>query len=250
MKFNQVLLPGTLLRRYQRFLADVRLDDGRRVTAHTPNTGAMLGCCEPGARVWLSDSGNPGRKYPLGWELVETAPGALTGVNTGLANRLIAEGIENGVVTQLQGYDSMRREVRYGRENSRIDLLLEGAGRPACYVEIKNVTLARDGVGYFPDAVSERGSRHLRELAAVAAQGQRGVICFCAQRRDVHEIQPADEIDRRYGDTLRQVLEQGVEAIAWRADVSTEEIVIAAGLPVNSRPERGGAPGDAPVSAP
>ncbi len=241
MRFNQVLLAGVLIKRYQRFLADVRLDDGRVVTAHTPNTGAMLGCCTPGARVWLSDSGNPQRKYPLGWELVETAPGVLTGVNTGLANRLAAEGVENGVITQLRGYDSMRREVRYGRENSRVDLLLEGAGRPACYVEVKNVTLARDGVGYFPDAVSERGSRHLRELAEVATRGQRGVICFCVQRRDVHEVRPADDIDRRYGDTLRHALDQGVEAIAWRADVSTEEIVIADGLPVNARLRCGGA---------
>ena len=233
MKFNQVLIPGTLLKRYKRFLADVELDDGKVITAHTPNTGSMRGCCEPGSRVWLTDSGNSERKYPLNWELVEVAPGVIVGINTGLPNGLIMEGIENGVVTQLQGYDGIRREVRYGKEKSRIDLLLEGAGKPACYVEIKNVTLAEDGVGYFPDAVSERGSKHLRELSEVVAGGQRGVICFCVQRKDVGEVRPADTIDRQYGDTLRRALDNGVEAIAWRAQVSQDEIIITTELPVS-----------------
>ena len=232
MKFEQALITGTLLRRYKRFLADVELDDGKIITAHTPNTGSMQGCCEPGSRVWLSDSGNPERKYPLSWELVETSPGVIVGINTGLPNRLVMEGIENGIVEQLQGYDSIRREVRYGKEKSRIDLLLEGTGKPACYVEIKNVTLAQDGVGYFPDAVSERGSKHLRELSEIVAEGQRGVICFCVQRKDVDEVRPADAIDRQYGDTLRHALDNGVKAIAWRADVSPDEIIITTNLPV------------------
>ena len=232
MKFGQTLISGTLLRRYKRFLADVELDDGRVVTAHTPNTGSMLGCCEPGSRVWLSDSGNPERKYPLGWELVETAPGVLVGINTGLPNRLVEEGISNGVISELQGYAGINREVRYGMENSRIDLLLQGSGKPDCYVEVKNVTLAQDGIGYFPDAVSERGSKHLRELAEVVAAGKRGVIFFCIQRNDVHEFRPADTIDRIYGDTLRLVVDSGVEALAWRADVSPEEIRLDKKLPV------------------
>ena len=213
MKFAQALIPGSLIKRYKRFLADIELDDGRVITAHTPNTGSMLGCCEPGSRVWLSDSGNPERKYPLSWELVE-------------------EGIRNGVIKELQGYDGLRREVRYGAENSRIDLLLEDAGKPACYVEVKNVTLAQDGTGYFPDAVSARGSKHLRELAAVVAAGQRGIILFCVQRKDVSEVRPADTIDRKYGNTLRQVIDAGVEAIAWRADVTPEEIRLDKSLPV------------------
>ena len=232
MKFKQTLLPGTLIKRYKRFLADVTLDDGRIVTAHTPNTGSMLGCCEPGSRVWLSDSGNPERKYPLSWELVETAPNVLVGINTGLPNKLVAEGIRNGTINQLQGYACIRPEIRYGKEKSRIDLLLEGPGRPPCYVEVKNVTLALDGIGYFPDAVSTRASKHLRELAQVVAEGMRGIICFCVQRKDVYEVRPADSIDSKYGATLRQVLDNGVEAIAWQAHVSPDEISIDKNLPV------------------
>jgi len=236
MKFAQALIPGNLIKRYKRFLADIELDDGRVITAHTPNTGSMLGCCDPGSRVWLSDSGNPERKYPLSWELVEAAPGILVGINTGLPNKLVEEGIRNGVIRELQGYDGMRREVRYGAENSRIDLLLEDAGKPACYVEVKNVTLAQDGTGYFPDAVSARGSKHLRELAEVVAAGKRGIILFCVQRKDVSEVRPADTIDRKYGNTLRQVIDAGVEAIAWRADVTPEEIRLDKGLPVRVTP--------------
>ena len=232
MKFDKRLITGTLIRRYKRFLADVELDSGRVVTAHTPNTGSMLGCCEPGSRVWLSDSGNTERKYPLSWELVETAPGVLVGINTGLPNRLVEEGINTGVIRELQGYAGIRREVRYGMEKSRIDLLLQGPGEPDCYVEVKNVTLAQGGIGYFPDAVSERGSKHLRELAEVVAAGKRGVIFFCMQRKDVHEFRPADSRDRKYGDTLRLVIDSGVEALAWRAAVTPEEIRFDKKLPV------------------
>ena len=232
MKFDQPLASGALIKRYKRFLADIELDDGSVVTAHTPNTGSMLGCCAPGSRVWLSKSGNPERKYALSWELVEAVPGVLVGINTGLPNKLVGEAIQDGTIKELQGYDVMRREVRYGAENSRIDLLLEGGGKPDCYVEIKNVTLAREGIGYFPDAVSERGSKHLRELAQVAMGGKRAVICFCVQRKDVKEVRPADGIDAKYGSTLRQVIDAGVEAIAWRAQVSADEIRIDTKLPV------------------
>lgn len=232
MRFNQALIQGTLIKRYKRFLADVELDDGSIVTAHTPNTGSMLGCCEPGSRVWLSNSDNPKRKYALSWELVEVAPGVLVGINTGLPNKLVREGIQDGTVKELQGYDAIRQEIRYGAENSRIDLLLEGGGKPDCYVEIKNVTLAQEGIGYFPDAVSERGSKHLRELAEVAAGGKRAVICFCVQRKDVFEVRPADSIDGIYGATLRQAIDAGVQAIAWRAYVSVDEIRIDTKLPV------------------
>ena len=232
MKFKQPLTRGALIKRYKRFLADIELDDGSVVTAHTPNTGSMLSCCAPGSRVWLSKSGNPERKYALSWELVEAVPGVLVGINTGLPNKLVGAAIQDGTIEELQGYGVMRREVRYGAENSRIDLLLEGEGKPDCYVEIKNVTLARDGIGYFPDAVSERGSKHLRELAQVAMEGKRAVICFCVQRKDVNEVRPADGIDAKYGATLRQVLDAGVEAIAWRAQVCADEIRIDTKLPV------------------
>lgn len=232
MRFNQALIQGTLIKRYKRFLADVERDDGSIVTAHTPNTGSMLGCCEPGSRVWLSNSDNPKRKYTLSWELVEAVPGVLVGINTGLPNKLVREGIQDGTIKELQGYDAIRQEIRYGAESSRIDLLLEGGGKPDCYVEIKNVTLAQESIGYFPDAVSERGSKHLRELAEVAAAGKRAVICFCVQRKDVIEVRPADNIDGIYGATLRQAIDAGVQAIAWRAYVSVDEIRIDTKLPV------------------
>lgn len=232
MKFSPPLIEGTLLRRYQRFLADVALPGGRVVTAHCPNTGSMMGCAEPGSRVWLSDSGNPARKHPLTWEIVEAAPSVLVGVNTGYSNRLVQEAIEAGVIAELRGYTRIRREVRFGVEKSRIDLLLEGNG-PACYVEVKNVTAAVEGkTALFPDAVSVRGAKHLRELAAMARKGNRAVLCFCVQRADVDEVRPADAIDPVYGRTLREVLAQGVEAIAWRAEVSPEGIELRHRLPV------------------
>lgn len=232
MNFPSPLVEGLLIRRYQRFLADVELPDGRIVTAHTPNTGSMAGCCTPGSRVWLKASGNAARKYPLSWELVETGHGVLVGINTGLSNHLVREGIERGVVTELQGYRSIRPEVRYGEENSRIDLLLEGGPGGSCYVEIKNVTLVEDGVALFPDAVSTRGTKHLRELAAMFGRGCRAVIFFCVQRNDAREVRPADRIDPLYGKTLREALAQGVEALAYEAQVSLDGIMLDRALPV------------------
>lgn len=233
MRFSQPLIEGELIRRYKRFLADVRLADGTQVTAHTPNTGSMLGCNEPGCRVWLSDSGSATRKYPLSWELVETTAGTLVGINTGLSNALVQEAIEEGVIEPLAGYGTVRREVRYGDENSRIDLLLQDhPGRPDCYVEVKNVTLARGAVGLFPDAISTRGTKHLRELAAVARRGERACLCFCVQRGDVVEMQPADDIDPAYGRALRAALADGVEVLAYRAAVSPAGIRLAEPLPV------------------
>ncbi|PKM45109.1 MAG: DNA/RNA nuclease SfsA [Gammaproteobacteria bacterium HGW-Gammaproteobacteria-1] len=232
MEFETPLLAGTLLQRYKRFLADVRLDDGSVITAHTPNTGSMLGCADAGSRVWLRDAASPTRKYRYAWELVENSAGVMIGINTGVVNRLVGEAIVNGVAAQLQGYDTLRQEVRYGSENSRIDLLLEG-GRPACYVEIKNVTAVDgDGTAFFPDAVSARGSKHLRELMQVVAQGQRGVICFCVQRGDARAVRPADEIDPLYGHTLREALAAGVEAVAYRATVTPQAVTLDTTLPV------------------
>ncbi len=231
MEFEQTLLPGRLLRRYKRFLADVELDDGEQVTAHTPNTGSMLGCAEPGSRVWLSISQNPARKYRYSWELVETLDGIMVGINTGLSNHLVEDAIRDGTVSELAGYSAIRREVRYGAENSRIDLLLEDDG-PPCFVEVKNVTLVERGTSYFPDAVSARGSKHLRELAEMVRQGGRGVIFFCIQRQDAVELCPADHIDAVYGQTLRHALRAGVEALAYRAAVTTTGIRLVQGVPV------------------
>ncbi len=237
---NRTLLPdepemitATLIRRYKRFLADVELEDGSVITVHTPNTGSMLGCSEPGSRIWLRDTGNPKRKYRYSWEITENRRGELVGVNTGLPNYLVEEAIRNGTIKELQGYESLRKEVRYGSERSRIDLLLDGHrdGRP-CYVEVKNVTTCDDErYAFFPDAVSSRGSKHLRELMGVVEEGARGVIFFCVQRGDAERVRPADEIDRLYGETLREAIDAGVEAIAYSAGVTPERIALERPLP-------------------
>ena len=232
MMFTTSLIEGVLIKRYKRFLADVSLPDGTVVTAHTPNTGSMRGCAEPGSRVWLRDSGNPKRTYPLSWELVETPFGALVGINTGLSNQLVREAIECESIKELRGFKDIRTEVRYGVEQSRIDLLLENGSERRCYVEVKNVTMVESGIALFPDAVSTRGSRHLRELMAVVAAGHRAVIFFCVQREDATQVRPADHIDPEYGQTLRLAVARGVEPLAYAATVSLKGITLKLSLPV------------------
>ena len=225
------LLEGRLVRRYQRFLADVETAGGL-VTAHCPNTGSMLGCKDAGMRVWLSPAANPARKLAWTWELVETAPGVIVGVHTGRSNALVREAIEAGAVPELTGYPTLRPERKYG-EGSRIDLLLQAPGRPDCYVEVKNVTAAVEGgVGYFPDAVTARGAKHLRELAAMVAAGHRAVLVFCVQRGDVAEVRPADRIDPAYGRALRDALAAGVEVLALGATVTPQAIALTRRLAV------------------
>lgn len=243
MEIKPPLIPAKLLRRYKRFLADVEFDDGSVLTVHTPNTGAMTGCSDPGSTAWLRDVNNPKRKYRYSWEVTQNLQGVMVGVHTGVTNALVKEAIEAGVVAELQGYEAIRQEVRYGEERSRIDLLLQGhADGRDCYVEIKNVTTCdEDGFGFFPDAVSTRASKHLRELMAMVAQGQRAVIFFCVQRGDVQRVRPADEIDPTYGETLRQAVAAGVEALAYRADVAPDEIRLTTALPVIC-PETGTVP--------
>lgn len=225
-------LEGRLLRRYKRFLVDVELADGSLVTAHTPNTGSLKGCSTPGMKVWLRDTQDEKRKYRYSWELVAPQPDVLVGIHTGLSNHLVKEGIEAGVIEPLQGYERIRGEVRYGNERSRIDWLLESAGRPPCYVEVKNVTLVEQGVAQFPDAVSVRGQKHLRELIEMVRQGNRSVIFFCIQREDAERMKPADNIDPNYGKLLRQALETGVEAFAWQARIRPGEILLTEEMPV------------------
>ncbi|MCF6256030.1 MAG: DNA/RNA nuclease SfsA [Gammaproteobacteria bacterium] len=233
MEFPQPLIEGRLLKRYKRFLADVELKKGEVITAHTANTGAMTGCSEPGSRVWLSISDNPKRKYPHSWEIVEVAPKVLCGINTLLGNHLVNEAIVADRVPELKGYAHIRREVPYGEERSRIDLLLEPSGSaPPCYVEVKNVTLADNGVALFPDAVTVRGTKHLRELTHVVEQGARAVIFYCVQRNDCREFRPAETIDAVYAQTLREAMEKGVEAIAYQADVSVTGIRLTKVMPV------------------
>lgn len=233
MRFSEALVAATLVRRYKRFLVDVVLDDGTALTAHCPNTGSLLGCQTPGSRVWLSRSDNPKRKYAHTWELVEVDGGVLVGVNTGRSNALVREAIESGVIEELAGYDDVRAEVRYGEEGSRADFLLTRSDE-SCYLEVKNVTAAvDDGIALFPDAVSVRGTRHLRELiGTLRRDGLRAVLCFCVQRADVGEVRPADAIDPDYGSTLREALEAGVEVIAYRAVLGPREVALVERIPV------------------
>ena len=234
MKFDRPLVEGILKRRYKRFLADVDLPSGKMITAHCPNTGSLMGCAEPGSTVWLSHSQKPARKYPYTWELVQVGGRVTVGINTGLSNHLVREALESGVIAELGGYARIRREVRFGEENSRVDLLLEDHDRlPRCYLEVKNVTAAvNGGRALFPDAVSVRGSRHLRELIRVVESGARAALCFCVQRGDVREVRPADDIDPDYGRVLRRAIDSGVEVLAYRARVSRREIRLDKRLPV------------------
>jgi sugar fermentation stimulation protein A len=231
MKFAQRLIEGRLIRRYKRFLADVQLP-GEVITASCPNTGAMLGCCAAGSRVWLSESDSSTRKYRHTWQLVEAGE-VMVGINTGLPNKLVEEAIAGGAIPELSGYATLRREVAYGEEASRVDIVLEGGRRKACYVEVKNVTAAvSSGVALFPDCVSERGARHLRELMRMKAAGLRPVQLYCVQRADVNEVRPADAIDAEYGRTLREAIDAGVEVLAYRARVTPAEIRLETRIPV------------------
>lgn len=224
MKFPEPLIKGRLIRRYKRFLADVRLPDGTEVTAHCPNTGSMLGCQPPDAHVWLSRSDNPARKLAYTWELVETAPAVLACVNTARPNAQAREAIEAGRISELSGYSHCRSEVRYGEEKSRIDLLLSGhESEPDAWVEVKNVTLEENGQGFFPDAVTTRGQKHLRELMAQVALGERAVLFFVVNHTGIETVRPADHIDQHYGQLLRQACDAGVEVIAYRASLVNED---------------------------
>jgi sugar fermentation stimulation protein A len=207
------LIPGRLIRRYQRFLAEIRLESGETVTAHCPNSGSMKSCCQPGRPVYLSVDDNPKRKLRYTWELIHM-PGSLVGVNTQVPNRLAAHAIAAGDVAELSGYEAVRREVKVG-SHSRIDILLEAPGRRPCYVEIKNCTLVSDGLAAFPDAVTVRGRKHLMELQKLVASGFRCAMFFLVQRMDAQSFAPADHIDPEYGKTLRQASLNGVEILVY-----------------------------------
>jgi sugar fermentation stimulation protein A len=235
MRFTEPLIPATLIKRYKRFLADVVLPSGEEITAHVANPGAMTGLAAPGARVWLSKSAKASRKLPYSWELVEVDLGAgpeLIGVNTAHPNLLVGEAIAAGAVPELAGYASTRREVKYGR-NSRVDFLLEAPGRPACYVEVKNVHLMRrPGLAEFPDSVTARGAKHLDELAAAAAAGARAVMLFLIQIGSAARFALARDIDPAYGAAFDRARAAGVEAVAYRCVIDHAAIVLAGPVPI------------------
>jgi sugar fermentation stimulation protein A len=226
MKFHAPLVEGVLVKRYMRFLADVQLPSGEIVTAHCANPGSMLSVREPGARVWLSPAPTPDRKLRYTWEIIAVNE-ALVGINTTHPNRIVAEAIAAGQIPELDGYPVLKREQKYGK-NSRIDILLQATDRPPCYVEVKNVTMRRNATGpaEFPDSITARGTKHLMELAAIAATGARAVMFYLVQRADCECVTIAHDLDPVYANTLKSVMKQGVTTLCYAALVSPEGITL------------------------
>ena len=224
MKFKQSLIQGNLIKRYKRFLADIRLPDGNIITCHCPNSGSMKTCIGDDWPVLLSKSDNPTRKYPHTWEMVHNGR-CWIGINTHLANTIAFEAISDGTIAELQGYEIIEREKNYG-QNSRIDILLH-KGNDKCYVEVKNVTLVEeDGYYRFPDSVTSRGLKHLHELRKIVEDGGRAVMLYVIQRSDGTIFKPANHIDPEYARVLKTVYKDGVEILPYLADVNPEGIRI------------------------
>lgn len=232
LSLNLNLSKATLIKRYKRFLADVILADGSETTLHVANTGAMTGCATPGDIIWYSTSNNPKRKYPYSWELTETQQaGDFICVNTARANQLAEQAINAGLISELAGYQTLQREVKYGEENSKIDILLSQGQQPNAYIEVKSVTLldaqtdtdpTKQGYGYFPDAVTTRGQKHLRELMHIAAQGHRAVLLFAVLHSGITSFAAAAHIDPTYAQLLEQAIAAGVEVLVYKAEISPE----------------------------
>jgi len=232
MNFSPSLYSAKFQKRYKRFFSDIINVNGQSLTVHCPNTGSMKNCLVEKSLCWYSLSDNPNRKLPGTLELVTTLYGNLAGINTNRANHLVKEAIKAMLIPELVGYEQLRSEVKYGNENSRIDLLLEDPNKGHCYVEVKNVTLeGPNGLVMFPDSVTSRGTKHLRELINVVQQGHRAVLFFCVQVNHAKKMEVADQIDPKYAETLIDALSAGVEVLAWRAKLSDQEIVLERAIP-------------------
>jgi sugar fermentation stimulation protein A len=237
MLFDPPLIQGIFLQRYKRFLADVQTASGETMTIHCPNTGSMRSCLAPQAPCWYSISTNTQRKYSATWELATTPAGHLAGVNTGRANALVAEAIGAGLLPQLVDWENLTAEVRYGEENSRADWCMQQGNR-RCYIEVKNVTLFEPGSidapsqGYFPDAVSTRGAKHLRELIRIVEAGHRAMLVYCVQHTGINSVAPAVHVDAHYAQLCEQAKQAGVEFVALKADLSAQEIRLTHEIPV------------------
>lgn len=212
------LQPATLLRRYKRFMADVRLPNGEEITLHCANTGKMTGCGEAGDTIWFSNSHSKTRKYPCSWELTELAGGVLTCVNTHRSNTLTVLALQNNQIPELAGYANLQTEVKYGEENSRIDILLTDPNKVDCYIEVKSITLVENKIGMFPDAITTRGQKHLRELMFMRTQGKRAVVFFCGLHSGFNQFTVAKDIDPDYAKLLKQAINMGVEVYAYACD--------------------------------
>jgi sugar fermentation stimulation protein A len=236
MRYPGDLHRGRLVRRYKRFLADVELENGDCVTAHCANPGSMLGVSRPGSAVYLTRHHDPKRKLP--WSLEAIRVGRIwVGIHTLRTNRVVAEALERGRVAPLAAYSKMRPEAAW-TPHSRADFLLEGDGLPPCWVEVKNVTLARGALALFPDAVTDRGRRHLDRLRERAAAGDRAVLLFAAARSDVRAVGPADGIDPAYGEALRTAAAQGVEVLGYRMRVGRRGLTLDEPVAVDLGPHR------------
>lgn len=217
------LQPAKLIRRYKRFMADIELPNGETTTIHCANTGTMLGCGSAGDRIWYSDSKSLTRKYPLSWELTQLNEQQFVCINTHRSNQLTLEALQNKQISQLAEYDEIYPEVKYGKENSRIDFLLKGKGLVDCYVEVKSVTLVRHELGQFPDAVTTRGQKHLRELMAIKQQGKRAVVFFAGLHNGFHHFRVAEDIDPEYQQLLQQAVELGVEVYCYAGEFEFQQ---------------------------
>ncbi|WP_420231132.1 DNA/RNA nuclease SfsA [Pseudomonas sp. ABY48] len=233
MHFSPALEEGRLIRRYKRFLADIETVHGELLTIHCPNTGSMLNCMAEGARVWFSRSNDPKRKLPGTWEIGETPQGRLACINTARANALIEEALRAGIISELNGFTGLKREVAYGVENSRIDFRLD-YDQGSAWVEVKSVTLGFDGtnVAAFPDAVTLRGAKHLRELACLAREGVRAVQLYCVNLSGIEAVRPAQEIDPVYAAALGDAVAAGVEVLAYGVTLTPEQMWVDRALPV------------------
>ncbi|RRV04079.1 DNA/RNA nuclease SfsA [Pseudomonas sp. v388] len=227
MRFFPELEQGRLRVRYKRFLADIETADGEQLTIHCANTGSMLNCMMPGGRIWFSRSSDPKRKLPGTWEISETPQGRLACINTGRANALVEEALLAGTISELAGFTALKREVAYGVEKSRVDFRLEYP-EGYLYLEVKSVTLGFDdsSVAAFPDAITQRGARHLRELAALAREGVRAVLLYCVNLTGIEAVRPAEEIDPVYAAALKEAIEAGVQILAYGVQLTPEEIRI------------------------
>tara|TARA_R110002049_G_scaffold117332_3_gene270657 strand:- start:49584 stop:50291 length:708 start_codon:yes stop_codon:yes gene_type:complete len=231
MRFQTQLVPARLIRRYKRFLADCVLEEtGQEVIAHCANPGSMMGLAAPGMRIWLEPNDDPRKKLNYGWRLVDHENGHFTGVDTALPNRALRHALMARALPQLAAYDVVRPEVKYG-ENSRIDFLLQAVGLPDCYVEVKSVTLSRTpGRAEFPDSVTARGAKHLRELGRMAQAGHRAVLLYLVQRTDCADMSLAADIDPTYAAAFDAARAVGLETIVIGTDITPEAVTLAAPL--------------------
>jgi sugar fermentation stimulation protein A len=239
MRFQTPLIEATLIRRYKRFLADIRLPDGQEVTAHCPNPGAMLGLKDDGARIWVEPNNDPRKKLKYAWRLVDLGAGHLAGIDATLPNRVVAEALKAGRIPELTGYGTIRPEQRYG-QNSRIDFLLGEPGRPDAYVEIKNVHLRRDGDwAEFPDCVTARGAKHLAELSRISADGGRAVMLYLVQRTDCARFRLAPDLDPAYARAFDAARAAGVEMLCYGSRITPEGVWLDKPLPVDPGAQAG-----------